>query len=334
MNLTKLFRIFKNILLPNYLTIIYRHEYFTTVFAGDNYQAFDVMKFKRVRDELIKQKLILPKNVLKPPKITEEQILRVHEQKYLQKLKNPVEVGKILGLDYVNPWDDYIFEYFKYITGGTTLGLELAVTSGKPVINLGGGFHHAHPDKGEGFCLLNDVAIAIENLKLSHPEIEKILIIDLDYHQGNGNTQYFANNCSVYTFSVHEENRVDISKKMNKDIELKSTVKDFEYMEILHHNLPKIFNSFMPDAVIYLAGGDIYDKDTLGAYNISELGVLKRDIFVYTETSKRNLPLLILAAGGYGPYSWKVYYNFIKWIILNRKLRTRYFPLSAKDVLS
>ncbi len=331
--MVKLFRFIKNLILPNYLHIIYRHEYFTPLIAGNKNYSFDAMKFKKIRNELIKQKLILRRNVIKPPKISENELQLVHHSKYIQKLKNPIEVGKILGLDYLNEWDDYILEYFKYITGGTVLGLELAITLGKPIINFGGGFHHAHSDKGEGFCLFNDVAVAIEKMRNKFKNINKFLIIDLDYHQGNGNKLFFKNDSNVFTFSIHEENWTNEYAVDNLDIELPSNINDDEYLLTLKEHLIPVLEKFSPDVVIYLSGSDIYEKDTLGAFNISETGVLKRDIIVYSEIHNRKLPVLILPAGGYGPHSWKLYFNFIKWIILNRKLRTKYFPIPAEDIL-
>jgi len=299
--------------------IVYRSEYFTGIHARDSRQSFDVMKFKKIRDQLIKERLIRRKDVLPAPRISDEDLLRVHTRKYLNSLKSPLLVGEILNLDYVNPWDEYIFEYFRYVAGGTLLAAEYALKHDLTVFNLGGGFHHAHPDRGEGFCLINDVAVTIRKLQ-QNDQIENVLIVDLDYHQGNGNLLIFKEDERVFTFSMHADNWVENSvKKNNVDIELPSHIKDREYLDILYRELPRAYDRFPPDLVIYLAGSDPYVLDSLGDFDISEEGMLDRDIFVYRQARNRQIPLVVLGAGGYGPESWKVYFNFIKWVIQKGK---------------
>ncbi len=295
--------------------LVYRTEYFSAVHPQNDHQSFDVMKFRKVRDHLIKEKLIRRKNVLTAPRISDEDLLLVHTREYLDTLKNPMMVGKILNLDYVNPWDEYIFEYFRYVAGGSILAAEFALDHNQTVFNLGGGYHHAHPDRGEGFCLINDVAIAIRKMRLLK-KLRKSLIIDLDYHQGNGNLLYFRNDEDTFTFSIHADNWNEITGKNNNiDIELPAHTKDDIYLRILETELPRVFSVFHPQLVIYIAGSDPYILDTLGDFDLSEEGMLQRDIFVYQQTRSRNIPLVVLGAGGYGPDSWKIFYNFIKWVI-------------------
>jgi histone deacetylase 11 len=303
----------------NKCKIVYRSEYFAGIHAQNSRQTFDVMKYKRIRDQLTKKRLLRPEDILSPEKLTEKDMLLVHEKKYLQSLRDPMVVGRILNLDYVNPWDDYILEYFKYVSGGTVLAAEVALEENIPVFNLGGGYHHAHPNRGEGFCLINDVAIAIRKLQ-KEKKCQRFLIVDLDYHQGNGNLLYFKKDEKVFTFSMHANNWVTISgKKHNFDIELPAEVEDSEYLAILNSELAKVFETFSPDLVIYVAGSDPFEKDTLGDFKISEKGMLERDKTVYRFVRSRDIPLAILAAGGYGPESWKIYFNFIKWVIKRGK---------------
>jgi len=295
--------------------IVYRSEYLATIHAQNAHRSFDVMRFKKVRDQLIKEKLIKPKDILKAPRISDEDLLLVHTQEYLDSLKNPLTVGKLLNLDYVNPWDEYILEYFRYVSGGTLLATEYALENKSSIFNLGGGYHHAHPNRGEGFCLINDVAIAIRKMQTLH-SANRYLIIDLDYHQGNGNLLYFQNDENIFTFSMHADKWDEIPEKNNNiDIELPSHAKDQMYLDILRRELPKVYTIFSPDIVFYVAGSDPYIKDTLGDFDISEEGLLERDKIVYQETKKYGLPMVILGAGGYGPESWKIYFNFIKWVI-------------------
>ncbi|MEJ2633960.1 MAG: histone deacetylase [Calditrichia bacterium] len=299
--------------------IVYRSEYFAGIQARDSRQSFDVMKFKKIRDELIREKLIRRKDVLSAPRISDEDLLLVHTREYLDSLRDPMKVGEILNLDYVNPWDEYIFEYFRYVTGGTLLATRYALQHNMTVFNLGGGYHHAHPDRGEGFCLLNDVAIAIRRMQIEK-KVKRTLIVDLDYHQGNGNILFFKDDESVFTFSMHADAWVDNPPKAhNIGIELPSHTKDKKYLETLEKELHKIYQEFSPDLVMYVAGSDPYELDSLGDFDISEQGMLERDILVYRAARQRKIPLVVLNSGGYGPDSWKIYYNFIKWVIIKGK---------------
>ena len=295
--------------------LVYRSEYMTGIHAQNAHRSFDVMRFKKIRDQLIREKLIRPSHILKAPRISDEDLLLVHTREYLNSLQNPLTVGKILNLDYVNPWDEYILEYFRYVSGGTLLATEYALENKTSVFNLGGGYHHAHPDRGEGFCLINDVAIAIRKMQALH-KLSRCLIVDLDYHQGNGNLLYFQNDENIFTFSMHADNWNEVSDKShNIDIELPAHTQDQLYMDILTKELPGVFSVFSPDLVFYIAGSDPYTYDSLGDFDLTEQGLLERDKFVYHETHKHAIPLVILGAGGYGPESWKIYFNFIKWVI-------------------
>jgi histone deacetylase 11 len=303
----------------NRCKIVYRHEYFQGIHAQNSHCSFDVMKFRKIRDQLIKDRLIKRKDILSPARISDEDLLIVHTQEYINSLKNPMTVAEILNLDYINPWDDYIFEYFRYSAGGTLLAAEYAMQHNLTIFNLGGGYHHAHPNRGEGFCLINDVAIAIRKSRLPR-KIQYALIVDLDYHQGNGNLLYFQNDENVFTFSMHSDNWEEISgKKNNIDIELPSHIQNEMYLKILKKELSAVFSVFQPDIVFYIAGSDAYVEDQIGDFDLNESGMLERDIFIYQESRKRNYPLVVLAGGGYGPESWKIYYNFIKWVIQKGK---------------
>ncbi|RMF58267.1 MAG: histone deacetylase [Calditrichaeota bacterium] len=294
--------------------VVYRSEYIASVHAQDSHRAFDVMKFKKIRDQLIADKLMKHGDFLKGERASDEEILLVHEKKYLETLKSPMHVGQLLMLDYINPWDDYVFEYFRYITGGTILAVEYTLDHNIPVFNLGGGYHHAQPARAEGFCLINDIAIAIEKARKTK-SIRKVLVVDLDYHQGNGTLMIYQNDPDVFTFSIHAATWEAIEKENNLDIELPLHVSDAEYLTALQDAFPAVFSSFQPELVIYVAGSDPYIKDALGEFDLTEEGMLKRDQFVFNEVRHRKLPLAIVAGGGYGKESWKIYYNFIRWVL-------------------
>jgi acetoin utilization deacetylase AcuC-like enzyme len=283
----------------------------TSIHARDSHQTFDVMKFKKIRDQLLQGRLVRRKHILAAELLSEEDMLLVHQKEYIYSLRSPVTVGQALALDYVNPWDNYIMEYFRYVCGGTLLAVEYALDYNTTVFNLGGGYHHAHPDRAEGFCLINDVAVAIEKMR-KMKKVQNVLVVDLDYHQGNGTTLFYRDDPGVFTFSMHSLNWATVESATNIDIELPSHVEDEQYLTILKENLPGVFEVFHPDLVIYLAGSDPFVLDSLGDFNISEEGMLKRDMFVHQQVREREIPLAVVAAGGYGPESWKVYYNFIK----------------------
>jgi acetoin utilization deacetylase AcuC-like enzyme len=276
--------------------------------------SFDPSKFEKIKNKLLQERLITARNIYTPPRLSDEDILLSHTRKYLYLLKNPFEVGKILNLDYVNIWDHHLFEYFRYISGGTMEGLEVAYTMGIPVINLGGGYHHAHRDRGEGFCLINDVAIAIMKLRKKFPDV-KILIVDLDYHQGNGIIEFFRNDSLVQILTIQAVNWIPTHAKNIFNIEVDSNIPYTAYEEILITHLQKIQSLFSPEVLIYLAGNDVAETDGLGDMHFSESDILRRDIIIYNFANSLKIPILVLAAGGYGPESWKYYYNFIKWII-------------------
>ncbi len=301
----------------NKCKIVYRNEYLTSIRAQDSHQSFDVMKFKKIRDNLITKRLLGRKDILQAKKLSDEDLLLVHDKGYIESLKNPLMVGEALMLDYVNPWDDYIFEYFRYVSGGTLLAVQHTLAHNDCVFNLGGGYHHAHPDRAEGFCLINDVAIAIKKLRLTEP-LQKVLVIDLDYHQGNGTAKIFRDDPDVFTLSIHGQKLTEINSPTNLDMELPSRIEDSAYMKVLQQHLPAILSQFIPELVIYVAGSDPYYEDYIGNFNLSEEGMLERDIFVYRIVREQDIPLAIVAAGGYGPKSWKIYYNFIKWILKDR----------------
>ena len=168
-------------------------------------------------------------------------------------------------------------------------------------MNVAGGTHHAFSDKGEGFCLLNDVAIA-SNYLLENGLAKKILVVDLDVHQGNGTAEIFRNNSQVFTFSMHGKENYPLHKEVSDlDIELKTHTKDEEYLEILFTILPKLIDEQKPDFIFYISGVDILETDRLGKLNISLQGCYRRDEFVLEQVKKHDLPVVISMGGGYSP---------------------------------
>jgi len=305
----------------------FRHEYVRVVYSADyiyglpsvgEHQTFDIMRFKKIRDRLVKEKLLTRKNILQPYLCSYDDLRLVHTESYLKKLQDPQYVNRILHLDAVNLFYNSILEYFRAVTGGTLLATAYALKWNIPTFNLGGGYHHAHADKAEGFCLINDVAVAIEKFR-ALGRAQRFMIIDLDYHQGNGNLLYFKDDADVFTFSIHADTWVEIDRPQNRDVLVPPHCDDETYLTVLAQELPPVFHEFHPEAVFYIAGSDPYEKDALGDMKISRQGMLERNLFVYRMVREQKIPLIVLAGGGYGKDSWEVYYDFIAYCLKHKK---------------
>jgi len=290
--------------------LVFSYDYYVGISTSNAYQSFDIMKYKKIRDSLIKEKLVRRKDILVPDMVTYEDMVLVHDEEYLKMIKDPLKVAQSLRIGEVDPWDSYILEFFRTVTGGTILAAEHVLKKGGIVFNLGGGFHHAQRDRAAGFCLINDVAVAIEKVRLKY-DLSKILIIDLDYHQGDGNLEFFRDNDDIFTFSIHATKWVEVDKVTNKDILIPHHISGRDYMEILKSNLEPVMDSFDPELVVYIAGSDPYEHDTLCDLSLSREEMLERNQYVANVVKNRKLPLVVVAGGGYGAESWKIYYDFI-----------------------
>ena len=290
--------------------IVFSSEYLVGISTYGDHHSFDILKYKRTRDMLISGKILKPKNIFHPEPCTFDDIRLVHTEKYLQMIRDPLYVNQALKIEINSLWENSVLEYYMAVSGGTIEASFKALELKKPVFNLGGGFHHAHPEKAEGFCLLNDIAIAIMRIK-KETALKKILIVDLDYHQGNGNGLIFKDDHNVFTFSVHADHWVDIESSTSLDVLVLSDISDKEYMELIRKNLEKVMESFTPEIIYYIAGSDPYEKDELADMKISRGMMLERNMFVFEQAVKNSLPLVILPGGGYGKYSWKIYNDFI-----------------------
>jgi acetoin utilization deacetylase AcuC-like enzyme len=184
------------------------------------------------------------------------------------------------------------------MTGGTALASRLALEHGRAA-HLGGGFHHAFPDHGEGFCLINDVAIAIRMLQRD-AAVTRALVVDLDVHHGNGTAAIFKDDDAVFTFSMHQQQNYPAWKPPGDlDVGLADGTGDDEYLALLEQHLPAILDTHRPDIVLYLAGADPYREDQLGGLGLTIDGLRRRDAFVIASAAHARVPLAITLAGGY-----------------------------------
>ena len=260
---------------------------------------FPMEKYELIPEQLLYEGTITTGNFYHPEKLEESIILKTHSQEYWTKLKTgaltPKEIRRT-GF----PFSPALIERGRYIANGTLQNSRLAMTHGV-AINGAGGTHHAYADHGEGFCILNDFAIAAIEL-LDQKEVTKILIVDLDVHQGNGTAAIFQNNPSVFTFSMHCEANYPLKKETSDlDIGLPAGASDNEYLHQLHATLPRLLDHVEPDIVFYLSGVDILATDRLGKLAVSKQGCKERDRFVLESCHKHNLPIVISLGGGYSP---------------------------------
>ena len=260
---------------------------------------FPMVKYTLVYDRLRETGLLPAANIMLPEEAARADLERVHEKDYLDRWFGEglsVTEQRAIGV----PWSPRLLRRSRLAVQGTILAAEAALEQGRGG-NLAGGTHHAFADHGEGFCVLNDIAVAIRRLQ-HEKRIERALVIDLDVHQGNGTAAIFEGDNSVFTFSMHGERNYP-SRKMRStlDIGLPDGIDDEAYLSTLEINLPKLIENFSPDVVFYLAGVDVAAGDRYGRFNLSDDGIRARDRCVLEWTRRHGLPLAITLAGGYSP---------------------------------
>jgi len=294
--------------------LFYREEYVYDAVEAGLRHTFDVERPRRIRDALVAAGLVTAADFIAAPALSDAELLLVHTPAYVEQIKQPDRLAGMLLLDPAHPWDDRLLEPFAYASGATVVAAGEAVAERLICVNLGGGFHHAQADKAEGFCAIADVAIAIRRLQRLDA-VERVLIVDLDYHHGNGNALIFADDESVFTFSMHVTDWCSITKRNNLDVHLPVHASDETYLGLLRRHLPGVIEAFAPDLAVYIAGSDPFIEDTLGDADLSEEGLLERDRFVTRELWSRDIPMVVVTAGGYGRSSWRIYRNYFAWLL-------------------
>jgi acetoin utilization deacetylase AcuC-like enzyme len=262
--------------------------------------------------------LLGPGTVHRPAPASFRQLRRVHTDDYLDSLNRPGSLTRILGLTIRDDLAERILEMQRIMVGGTIVAARLAHQTGGIAVNLGGGLHHAFADKGERFCAYNDVAAAIAELR-SLGVKSRILVVDLDLHDGDGTRALFARDPTVHTFSLHNQTSWEGGAVEATVVELGNGVRDEAYLQAVRDRLPPVFESFQPELVVYLAGCDPAADDQIGDWKISAAALLERDLSVLRSTREgsRKLPVAIVLGGGYGPSSWRYSARFFS-CLLNR----------------
>jgi acetoin utilization deacetylase AcuC-like enzyme len=257
---------------------------------------FPTEKFQLVHARLLATGVIRPADVVEPEAASWEQLALVHTPDYLAKMRD----GTMTDEDVAQlelPWSPGMVEGFRLMTGGTIAAAMLACDDFRVACHIGGGFHHAFPNHGEGFCVFNDVAIASRVLQTRG--VERIAIVDLDVHHGNGTAFVFESDPSVFTFSMHQQHNYPMWKPRGSlDVGLDDGVHDAAYLRELERALPLVL-AHRPQCVFYLAGADAYEDDQLGGLRLTKDGLRQRDRMVLDAVRATGIPLIVTLAGGY-----------------------------------
>ncbi len=258
---------------------------------------FPSIKYRLIKEKLLADGVIQDADLITPSPAADEDIALVHDREYIERLqKGTLSHAEIMRMEV--PYSPELVSAVWLAAGGSILAGRQSLDDGVAA-NLTGGFHHAYPDHGEGFCVIHDVAIAIRRLQKDRA-IERAMTVDCDVHQGNGTAAIFRDDPSVFTFSIHQENNYPSPKPPSSlDVNLEDGVGDEEYLAALEKGLTQSFARFRPDLVFYLAGADPYREDQLGGLTLSQQGLMERDRAVFEQARHRNIPVAITLAGGY-----------------------------------
>ncbi len=259
---------------------------------------FPIAKYALLRERVLREGIVPPERIHEPARATREQLLRVHDAEYVDGLIEG-RLGEAAMRRIGFPWSPELVERSVRAVGGTCDAASAALEHGV-AMNLAGGTHHAFPDHGEGFCVFNDVAIAIRQLQ-KDGRIARAAIVDLDVHQGNGTHAIFAGDDSVFTFSMHGAKNYPFQRVPGcVDIELADGTGDDEYLARLDEALPRVLGAARADLVVYLAGADAHAGDRLGRLQLTHDGLARRDFMVLSACREVGLPVCVTIAGGYG----------------------------------
>jgi acetoin utilization deacetylase AcuC-like enzyme len=258
---------------------------------------FPMLKYRLVRDRLLAEGSITHWHLIEPPLAADEDILLVHTPHYwLRCARGELTAAEVRRIGF--PWSKALVRRSRAAVQGTLIAARNALREGL-ASNLAGGTHHSFPDHGEGYCVLNDIAIAARVLQRGG-SAQRIAIIDCDVHQGNGTAAIFRDDPDVFTFSIHGEKNFPLRKEASKlDVALPNGTGDAEYLKILSEHVPTILHKFQPELVFYQAGVDPFEQDRLGKLKLTLMGLRQRDEFVITTCRRSGVPIVTVMGGGY-----------------------------------
>lgn len=258
---------------------------------------FPSQKYRLIRERLLAEKVAAPEDFLQPEPASDDDVRLAHSAEWVRKLRT----GRLSAMEVLRlevPYSKELVEAFWLAAGGSILAGRRALADGAAA-SIGGGFHHAFPEHGEGFCLINDVAIAIRRLQ-KDGAIRTAMVVDTDVHQGNGTAEIFAGDGDVFTFSIHQEHNYPMPKPPSDiDVGLADRTGDADYLAILEKHLHRAFEHFHPDLLFYVGGADPYREDQLGGLALTIEGLAARDRLVFDHARRHGVPVAITLAGGY-----------------------------------
>ncbi len=276
------------------MRVSYTNDYYVPLPSG---HPFPMAKFPALHQMLLRERIIQPDEVIPPRPADWSDLLRVHSGSYLDALAAgalPPQAERRMGL----PWSDRLVHRSRVAVQGTINAAFMALEDGVAG-NLAGGTHHAFPDHGEGFCVLNDVAVAIR-LLLRSCWISRTLVVDLDVHQGNANAAIFAEDDAVFTFSMHGAKNYPFRKPPSSlDVALPDATPDAPYLDTLTQHLARAIEQARPDLIFYLGGIDVMEHDRFGRLALTRAGLHARDRFVLETIHASGCPVVLLLSGGY-----------------------------------
>jgi acetoin utilization deacetylase AcuC-like enzyme len=258
---------------------------------------FPSQKFRLIAEQVLREGIAEQQDILAPEAAADEDILRVHTAEWVGRLKSgTLTASEVMKLEV--PYSRELVEAFWLAAGGTILAGQCALRDGFGM-NLGGGFHHAHPGHGEGFCAIHDVAVGIRRLQ-AEGRISRAMVVDTDVHHGNGTAAIFRDDATVFTLSIHQQNNYPGYKPPSSlDLGMDDRVEDEEYLGALLPAVVKALDAFKPEILFYVGGADPFCEDQLGGLCLSKAGLLERDRRVFEEVRGRGIPVVTTLAGGY-----------------------------------
>ena len=258
---------------------------------------FPSQKFRLIADAVRYEGIATQEDFLQPFAATDEDILRVHTADWVRKLKTgTLTASDVMKLEI--PYSPELVEAVWLAAGGTILAGQSALRDGFGM-NLGGGFHHAYPGHGEGFCAIHDVGVAIRRLQ-ADKLVRRAMVVDTDVHHGNGTAAIFRDDPSVFTISIHQENNYPADKPPSSiDLNMLDRADDDEYLGVLIPAVQNALDEFCPDVVFYVGGADPYCEDQLGGLSLTKKGLMERDRKIFEAARRRGIPVATTLAGGY-----------------------------------
>ena len=276
------------------LKIAYNQNY---IYPLEENHRFPMIKYELIPEQLIRENTCSSENFFSPTKIDSKIVLKTHQREYFERFTS-LKLSKKEIREIGFPLSQQLVERELQIADGTIKGVKYSIKNGISM-NIAGGTHHAFYDRGEAFCMLNDQAIAT-NYIIQEGLFKKVLIIDLDVHQGNGTASLFNSNPNVYTLSFHGKKNYPFRKeKSDLDMEFDDNTNDDEYLKVLRETIPKVIDQFEPEFIFYLSGVDVLENDKLGRLSLSIDGCKERDRFILEICKNNSIPVQVSMGGGY-----------------------------------